>query len=60
MDHHENDPTAFTDPEDESPCTTNKAQHLLCQLTDNTRARLLYTDMQEQEAIHDIERINEL
>ena len=60
LDHHENGQTAFTDPEDESPCTTSKAQHLLCQLTDNTRARLLYTDMQEQEATDDIERINEL
>ena len=36
--NHEKDPTSHSDLDDESPCTTNKAQHLLRQLTDNTRA----------------------
>ena len=38
---------------------TNKAQHLLCQLTDNTRAIILHKEMQEQ-ATDEIERISEL
>ena len=59
-DSHAHDPTAHSDPDDETACNTNKAQHLLCQLTDNTRARLLYHEQEEQEATDDIERINEL
>ena len=55
-----NDPTSHLDPDDETPCTTNKAQHLLCQLTDNTRARLLYHEQQYQEAAYDIGCINDL
>ncbi|MFM7982924.1 MAG: hypothetical protein ACKPKO_26730, partial [Candidatus Fonsibacter sp.] len=34
QDAHEYDPTLHRDPDDQSPCTTNKAQHLLCQLID--------------------------
>ena len=41
-DYHEHGPTAHSDPDDDTPRTTNEAQHLLCQPTDNTRARLLH------------------
>ena len=60
MDHHEHDLTAYRDPDDETACTTNKAQHILCQLTDKTRAIILHREMQDQEAIDDIARVNEL
>ncbi|MFM7987138.1 MAG: hypothetical protein ACKPKO_48285, partial [Candidatus Fonsibacter sp.] len=55
QDAYEHDPTLHRDPDDQNPCTTNKAQHLLCQFVDNTKARNLHQEMQNQEAIDNID-----
>ena len=57
---HEHDPTATQNTEDNSSCTKNKPQHLLCQLFDNIEALIMHMTLEEHEARDDIERLAEL
>ena len=59
-DDHTHDPTDINDPDATSPCTTNRAQCLLCQLFDNTQARILHLTLDDHEAYDDIDRLAEL